>query len=199
MLKKVWAPAVTLLQALQEAAERKCDSGAWDNSLIWLAGGALRAAHAGVVPRDLDFICVNDHIRTVLLGYISGHFNCKLIDDNVRTTKLKVTIDGQTVALVDFGKTHHATPFDTARWVDFVCCAGAVSTTTYARHVRFESDIAARVLEVNAPPIPQASLVRMERYLKNGWTISDEARAHLVNLAAAPGPPEWDFENMGEG
>jgi hypothetical protein len=223
MLERVWQPAADLLHALQGAIDASLppyfkplgqDQGAY----VWLAGGALRAALTGETPRDLDFCFATPSALAVALDFLKASYDHTVlpVPEHARhqgavVTKLLVRLDcvhetgvpllgrqiqrsfSDACTKVDLVRRFAPSPLDTARQMDFVCCAAALSTKTYARHARFEEDVAAKVLDVNAPWAPRASLRRVERFVERGWSISDAAKARLQALAGDPHLPEWDF------
>lgn len=190
------------LRTLQNGVERRAPS--WvsrGQDLVWFAGGCVRAMREGEAPRDLDVFFPNSFCLDAVLATIKENFDHQVLSTNELVIKLNVLIDdvaGRFTA-VDLVKRYALNPLATARAMDFVCCSAALSMTTYARHVRFESETAERVLTVNAPWRPRSSLKRAGRFEARGWRISDEERAKLKALAEDPYLPDWDFDNTGYG
>ena len=192
---RIWPPAAALLTGIQgaiDAEDRPAESA-------WLAGGVVRAAVLGGLPRDVDVFFASSKVLRIAVARLAANYDHCALGETEVCLKFRVLLPGvATWTEVDFVKRYAGTPIDCARAMDFTACAAAVSTSTYARHVDFEEHARAQKIEVCAPRAPRASLRRAERFAQRGWTISSETMARLKELAEAQHLPEWDFANKGD-
>jgi hypothetical protein len=85
---------------------------------------------------------------------------------------------------------YFTSPTETIENFDFTVCCAAVDINDVYHHQTFFMDLAKKRLVINALPYPLSTMQRMQRYIKNGFTICNHG---LLTIAKAM--KDIDFEN----
>lgn len=161
---------------------------AYASAPCWIAGGALRRFFA--LERrssDIDLFFPNEEARVEWrtgLTALEGGFAQTFENENVeRVTKGGVRID---LVKKFFPSAEH-----TIMSFDFTVACAAVTRDNIVLHDDFFIDLAARRLAINALPFPESTLWRMQKYIRNGYSVCPDAIRALAAAmkGEAPVPP----------
>ncbi len=135
---------------------------------FWVAGGAVRDFFTQrSVETDIDLFFANrldfSTVRNHWYWDDLDHLFPSVENDNV--IKI-ITHQGK----FDLVKKFFETPEKTVESFDFTVCAAAVDYDNFYYHPDFFMDLASKRLQIVSLPYPIATLARLQRYIKKGYT-----------------------------
>lgn len=145
----------------------------------WVAGGALRDYFIDGDCRnskDIDIFFKNNKDLKQALDQFNKSITPVFSNDCVTNFKIK----GYTIQFI--GAYFFKNPQETINKFDFTACSAAVDKKTIYFAESFFEDINKKSLIIQRLPYPCATLKRLQRYVKKGFTI-DGASLHQLAIA----------------
>jgi hypothetical protein len=159
------------------------------DSVCWIAGGALRSKFSGQKPADIDlyFPNVGELNKAGNVLYQHG-YSPTFENDNTKTIT-----DGKTT--FDLVKRYYSSLEQTIASFDFTVSACGIDKDSITYHDDYFIDLATKRLNLTGEMVnPAGTLLRMQKYIKYGFTMDVEDMRVLaariadvdVNLIPAP-------------
>jgi len=149
------------------------------NAYCWIAGGALRSYFSkGYVDSDIDVFFVYklqfEIVRDILIK--NNDVKTGYSDENISNFYYK----GKKIQLIS--RFYYNNMQDCINSFDFTvtCCAIDIDGKII-HHPRFFQDLAMRKLVINKLPFPIATLERLQKYIKKGYSICNGGLLEIVN------------------
>lgn len=147
---------------------------------VFLAGGAIRSFFEKKAPRDYDIyfgdVGTLNEIRNNLTAASFKKILLKNTNDSDIYRLTAVLRDGRvadhTFNLVT--RNFFDTPQEVLDTFDFRVCMAGLSKEAFVYHPEFFTDLAAKTLVVNNIDDPLATMWRMQKYTRKGYTIPME-------------------------
>lgn len=154
--------------------------GATYSDQVTLAGGALRSFFTDTPVRDYDLYCSPNAIASAtdifpdLLRSYSAPWT-KTSDTNFSFTYKRMAYDPANAKFMDNALNIMKQPYTSMEDVidrfDFTVCMCAISEGAIVFHPDYFTDLATRQIRINNPEDPMASMWRIQKYIKLGYSI----------------------------
>jgi hypothetical protein len=146
----------------------------------WIAGGAIRSGLEGNKISDFDcyFTDVNSLLQTMSALVGDPFFQAKIIINDEHLISLNTKI-----GKIDLVKKYYTSPLACISEFDFYCCAFALSFNQSLSW--FEAgltDVKNRKLTILKPTCALSSTLRMQKFIKKGYTMDVSELKKLLDL-----------------